>query len=171
MASRATVTLYPAFAFERAFGDDTQSFSPSTGYGSSPWSLTQGTGASQFTKLYAVKHTLGSSATVDLDLAGDSSFKDPFEQPITFSLVRGIWVFAHAANAHAINVGPAASNGFMGPWINAGVQQAIQPGQPFAQLCLTAAGWPVTAGTGDLFRLTNAGATAGQAAYVMLWGN
>lgn len=101
--------------------------------------------------LYRATRTLAGGANENLDLRGAT---------IAAAEVVLILVEAAAANGGAIRFGPAASNGFVGPFADATDRINVLAGD-FA-LVTSKTGWAVTAGTGDLLNFTNAnGAAAG----------
>ncbi len=113
-----------------------------------------GTGAGQIDRVFGDARTLSASATENLDLAG--GITDAFGQTITFAKVRGLLISADAGNTNDVVVGGAASNAFVGPFADASDKIKIAPG---ASVLITApaAGWTVTAGTGDILLVANGG--------------
>jgi hypothetical protein len=103
--------------------------------------------------LYDDKANLGAAASSEIDLAG--ALVDPAGDVVTFAKVYAIGVFAEKANAHALQVGGAAANAFFGPFKD--VTDALSIPAGGCALVANPAGWPVTAGTGDLLKLANAG--------------
>lgn len=118
-------------------------------------SLTSGTGTDAVDMEYLAQLTLAASANANYDLVG--SLIDAFGGTATFAKVKGIYVFASAANTNSVIFKPAATNGFLGPFGAAAHQITIPPG---GSMHLTAprAGWTVTTGTGDLINIANSGA-------------
>lgn len=121
--------------------------------------LANGTGADQANMIWSDQRTLAASATEDLDLA--ASLTDAFGASITFTRIKGIYVFAAAANTNNVEVGGAASNGF-DTWVGAaGDHVEVRPGGIMFVYAPDATAYVVTAGTGDLLTITNAaGGTA-----------
>jgi hypothetical protein len=116
-----------------------------------------GAGAGQADRLYHEKLTVPGSGNLDLDLTG-GSLKDVDGNTLTLARVKGLIVVADAANEHNIVVGGADSNAWVGPF---GADTDTIEVQPDGQLSFwtpSETGWPVTAGTGDILRLANAGA-------------
>jgi hypothetical protein len=118
--------------------------------------LDSGTGANQADRLFSDTRTIAASGTDDLDLAG--SLVDAFGATLTFVKVKAIAVFAYAANTNNVVLGNAAANQFQGPFGAVTHTIAVAPGGLFVTGRGDATGWPVTAGTGDLFRVANGGA-------------
>lgn len=118
-------------------------------------SLDPGTAAGQATLVFSDTRTIAASSNDDLDLAG--VLPHPLGGTITFAVVRAIIIRAAAGNTNNVVVGAAASNQFVGPFGAATHTLALRPGE---ELVVTnrAAGWAVTAGTGDILRIANSGA-------------
>ncbi len=133
-------------------------------------SLANGTAAGQADRIYQKTHTLSASATVDIDLAGGVT--DPDGATFSFVKVKGLYVEAASANTNNVVIGAAASNQWVGPFGAGTHTLAVRPGG--VQLIAVGEGdlnaYGVTAGTGDLLRLTNGGAGTSVTAYVLVWG-
>lgn len=117
-----------------------------------------GTASGQADRLFSDTRSLAGSTSENLDLAG--SLTDAFGAALTFVKVRGIVIKAGAANNGDLIVGGAASNGFVGPFADVSDKIKIPAGGVFV-LTAPAAGWTVTAATGDLLKIDNSGAGAG----------
>lgn len=118
--------------------------------------LDSGTGLNAADRIYVDTNTLTASSTVDIDLAG--SLTDALGAALTFARVKGIFLRAAVGNTNNVVLGAAASNQFFGPFGAATHTTNVKPGGYLAMLAPDAVGWPVTAGTGDLLRVTNGGA-------------
>lgn len=120
--------------------------------------LTNGTAAGQVDRLWSDTRTLAASANEDLDLAG--ALLDALGGPAVFARVKGLIIAANPANVNNIVVGNATTNGFATFFGAATHTLVLRPGSVFALLAGTAdaTGYAVTAGTGDLLRVTNGGA-------------
>lgn len=114
--------------------------------------LTNGTGANQASKIFSDSRVLAASASESLDLAG--SLTSALGATLTFATVKAILIRAKATNTNNVVVGPAASNGFLGPFGDATDRVAIKPGGVL-MVAAPATGWTVTAGTGDLLSVAN----------------
>lgn len=114
-----------------------------------------GSGANQASNAFSDSRTLAASGSENLDLAG--ALISAFGAVLNFASVKAILIRARATNANNVVVGPAASNGFLGPFADASDRVAIKPGGVFL-VTAPAAGWPVTAGSGDLLSVSNSGA-------------
>lgn len=99
--------------------------------------------------------TLAASANEDIDLAG--VLADVFGATFTAVEIASLYIEADSANTNDVEFGPAASNGFLGPFKDASDRLKIGPDQFFAMPAPTA-GWAVTAGTGDKLNIANSGA-------------
>lgn len=123
-------------------------------------SLTNGTGANQADLLYVVQSTLSASSSTNVDLAGSAT--DVFGSTITFARVKAIYFeLTTATTATSVAIGGASSNGFAN-WISsAGTFGTDQPkvvvrnGGVFLLVAPDATAYAVTAGTGDILKLTN----------------
>jgi len=117
--------------------------------------LDAGTGAlGKADLLYTSTRTLALSATENLDLTG--VLTGPLGASFNAAEVVAIVVEAVATNTNTVNIGGAGTNAFIGPFGTNTDTLKIKPGQ---SLFLTdTAGWPVTAGTGDLLKVLNGGA-------------
>jgi len=120
--------------------------------------LAAGTGAGAVDVLYQDTNTLAASGNIDIDLSG--ALARAIGGTAVFARVRGIYIAAAAGNTNNVVVGAAATNQWItflgtttgtiilrpGAWVLAGVGSA------------DTTGWAVTAGTGDLLRITNSAA-------------
>lgn len=117
-----------------------------------------GTGASQANMWWHDQRSLAGSATEDLDLAG--SLTSVFGTTITLTSLKGIFVYAAAANnaSNNLNVTRPASNGIT--WLlAAGDGISLKPGAMIAWFDPSANGATVTAGSADLITFTNSAGT------------
>lgn len=115
--------------------------------------LRDGTGANQANQMFTDTRTLAASATENLDLAG--GIVNALGATVTFTAIKLIRIRAAAANTNNVVIGGAASNPFVGPFVDATDKISIPPGGVFEILNPSAAGWAVTASTGDLLLVTN----------------
>ncbi|OGB94026.1 MAG: hypothetical protein A2Z31_00225 [candidate division NC10 bacterium RBG_16_65_8] len=115
--------------------------------------LTDGTGADQADQVWHDQRTLGASATENLDLAG--SLTNALGATVTFARVKAILVFAAVGNTNNVQVGGAASNGFIN-WVASATDIInVRPGGLFLLVARDATAYAVTAGTGDILKMTN----------------
>jgi hypothetical protein len=112
---------------------------------------TPGTTAGKCDRLFKDTRTVAASANDDLDLAGGVT--DAFGRTLTFVKVREIMIIATATNTNNVVVG-GGSNPFLGPFADATDKIVLAPGAQ-ARITAPAAGWTVTAGTGDILRIAN----------------
>ncbi len=131
--------------------------------------FTNGTGANQANMVYGGTRTLAASATESLDLAGGLS--NAFGNTITFTSIKTIVIVAAAANVNDVLVGGAASNAFINWVANATDIVVVKPGGMFCITAPTAAGFAVTADTGDLLKVANSAGTTGVTYDIVLIGN
>ena len=117
-----------------------------------------GGGANQASLVFADTRQIAASGNDDLDLNG--SLLDALGATLNFTKIKGIFVAAADANAHDVVIGAAAANQFVGPFGAATHTIAVAPGFYFLMPNGSAAGWPVTAGTGDILRIANGGAVS-----------
>lgn len=119
--------------------------------------LSSGTAAGMADLVFHDTRTLTASANEDLDLAG--VLTDAFGATLTFVKVKGLFVAAAAANTNNVVVGNAATNAWATLLNSTGTIQ-VRPGAFVGAFAgqADAAGYAVTAGTGDLLRVTNGGA-------------
>jgi hypothetical protein len=123
--------------------------------------LADGVLAGQADRIWTARVTaLAASGTQDFDLAG--ALADPFGSTTgaVFARVKALIVSAFAANTNNVVVGNAAATQWVGPFGAATHTLAVRPG---GALCLFTGsadltGYPVTAGSADLLRITNGGA-------------
>lgn len=125
------------------------------------WSktMTNGTGSGSSNKLVAKQYTISASANEDLDLAG--SLTDFYGNTVTFTKVKVIFIeHSTTTTATTIAVGVTA-NPFIN-WIkSAGTittdlpRVVVRNGGVFMLGCTDGTGYAVSAGTGDILRITN----------------
>jgi hypothetical protein len=136
-------------------------------------SLVSGVGADQADRIFTDERTLAASASEDLDLAG--ALVDPLGDPAVFARIKALIVIAEPlggapANTNNVVIGGALSNAWVGPFGAAAHTVALQPGNAFIATAKGATAWPVTAGTGDLLRITNSAGTTGVTYQIALIG-
>ena len=119
-----------------------------------------GSGAGQAAVLFSGRRTLADGASESLDLNG-TTLTDVFGQPLGLTKIKGLIIQALDSNTTNLTVGNV-SNG-LATILGAATQSfTLQPGELFAKLTNSAAGYAVTASTGDLLKIANAaGAAAG----------
>lgn len=115
--------------------------------------FTDGAGANQVNKLFSDQRTLAASATEDLDLNG--TLLDVFGNAFSPTKIKGIIIFADAGNTNDVIVGGASANQFASMFGAATHTVKIQPGGFLALATPSAAGYALTAGTGDLLKIAN----------------
>lgn len=149
-----SATIKAAIAYKLTGSPDLgNSLSEFTGH--SHTEISNGSGDFQASKVFSDKRQLAASASEDLDLSG--ALINPLGAVVAFATVKALLVRAAPGNTNNVVLGGAAANAFVGPFGAAEDTIAVKPG---GALLLTApkAGWPVTAGTGDLLKIANGGA-------------
>jgi|TARA_R110000824_G_scaffold120382_5_gene275665 hypothetical protein len=122
-------------------------------------SLADGTGVDSADLVWHDVRTLAGSTSEDLDFAGGVS--DQFGATITFAKVRGLVIRNQTTTAtHILEIGGASSNDW-NAWLGAtGDVVKVGPDGCLFIWNPSAAGFAVTAGTGDILKINNAGAGA-----------
>lgn len=118
-----------------------------------------GTGAGQAKQLFTDTRTIAASGNEDLDLSG--ALSNAFGTSIAFTAIKAIRVKAAAANTNDVQISPAATNGWLGPFADASDIISVPPGGQFLMTREDATGWAVTAGTGDLLNVANSSSGTG----------
>jgi len=115
-----------------------------------------GTGSGQVNKEFSDTRAVTASSNEDLDLS--SALTDSLGNAVVFTAIKAILIKSTSTNAGNLTVGGAASNAFVGPFADAADKILVKPGG-FLALAHPGTGWAVTAGTGDLLRIANGGAS------------
>lgn len=129
--------------------------------------LTDGTAADQANNAYAATFNISASGTSDLDLAG--GLTNAFGSTLTFTAIKAIYIEADSTNSNDVIVGGDAS-GFVGPFGAATHTVSVAPGGCLMLVNPSAAGWAVTAGTGDILQLANSGAGSAVTGTIVIIG-
>lgn len=119
--------------------------------------LASGTGANQASNLYHAQRTLVASASEDLDLAG--TLTNAFGVTLTFTKVKALIIHAATGNTNDVQVGGGGVNSFVNWVADASDIVNVKPGGTLILVAPNAAGYAVTAGTGDLLHITNSAGT------------
>lgn len=130
-------------------------------------SLVNGAGLGQASKAWSDKRTLAGAAVDSLDLAG--VLTDAFGQAITFTKIKAIAIVAAVANTDTVVIG-GGSNAFSTIFGDATDKLVLRPGGMFLLVAPDAAGYAVTASTGDLLAVTNTAASAAADYEIVLIG-
>lgn len=133
-----------------------------------PFSFESGTGAGKVDLLHVSSRTLAASATENLDLTG-TSIQDPFNTNLAFANIKAILIRAAVGNTNNVIIGGAGANAFVGPFGAATETHIIRPNGRFL-VYEPGAGWTVTPGTGDLFKILNSGGGTSVSFDVVLLG-
>ena len=136
-----------------------------------------GTGAGKANQLWHDRRVLAGAADegVAIDFAG--ALTNAFGSTVAFANIKAILIFNRSdevitdfqsvATDASISVGDTAANEFLGPFHAAGDGIIVPAGGIFLITNPTAAGWAVTAATGDIMLISNEDATD-QACYDIL---
>jgi hypothetical protein len=151
-AIKASVSA--SYANSQEFGSVAQDLKYSAAH-----AFTDGAGADQAQKLFTDQRTLAASANESLDLAG--GLTDAFGATLTLTKVKALLIKAADGNTNNVVVGGAASNGWVGPFGDVSDTVAVKPGGTLLLVAPNAAGYAVTAGTGDILQVANSGAGTG----------
>lgn len=133
--------------------------------GQNSWA--DGSGANQVNKMFAARYTIGASATESIDLAG--SLEDDLGQAVVFTAIKAILI-KHVSGVNSVIVGNGGVNSFLGPFGGAAHTVTVPPNGRLLLERTDAAGWTVTAATGDILALTNSAAGTSVVVDVVLLG-
>jgi len=119
--------------------------------------LRSGSGTGQVNKAWRDgDRPILASASENLDLSG--TFTDRLGQAVVFTAIKALFVRAKSTNVTNLVLGAAAAN----PWaalLGATGTATILPGFVLCLVGDIGAGYAVTAGTGDILKVANGGAT------------
>ena len=118
--------------------------------------FTNGTGTGQANLIFRDQRTLADGANESLDLAG--VLTDPFGTVLTFAKVK-IILIENLSTTQTLTVGGATSNQFIN-WVGTATDSIKIPPGGFFAISAPAAGYAVTAGTGDLLKVANSAGAA-----------
>lgn len=117
-------------------------------------SFTDGEAINQAEVAFTDTRTLAASANEELDLSG-TALADAFGVDVAFTSIKVMIITAASANTNNVLVGGAASNAWS-TWASDDTDEiVVLPGGTMVLIAPTAAGYAVTAGSGDLLRLEN----------------
>lgn len=126
------------------------------------YNWTSGTGNNQAQYEWTDERTVTTGADDDLDLAG--GLTNVAGETLTFTKIKSIRIENRDTTAsNVLHIKPASSNGF-GTWIGGttpyiiirgGYSAGVNAGGSFTLVAPDATGYAVTAGTGDVLRITN----------------
>ena len=129
--------------------------------------LSSGVAANQADVIWADQRTLSASATESLDLKG-GGLVDAFGTAINPVKLRGIIITAASTNTNNVVVGNDTNHV---PFLSAVTSTVtIQPNGTFVLTAPALAGIAVTAGTGDIIKVTNGGAGTSVTYNIILLG-
>lgn len=148
----ATFSALLLNTLDRRQAQDSLGFNPN-------YVFTDGNGAGLAQQGFLDDRTLTASSNESLDLAG--GLTDGFGATITFTKIKVLLIKAADTNVNDVLVGGAASNGFATPFGDPTDVMRVKPGGMLLLVAPDAAGYAVTAATGDLLKIANsAGGTS-----------
>ena len=167
MPFQARIRVIVDALFSKAAADLTQAVS------SMPlellYDMTDGTGVNQARNIFSDTRTLASGAVEQLDLnQASTGLINVFGNSVLFTKLRLILIAAAASNTVNLSVGPAATNGFLGPWNAAADRTKVGPNGVLFLYAPDVNGWTVTAGTGDLIEVVNAAGASSTYSIVLI---
>lgn len=130
--------------------------------------LGDGNGANQANQVFHDSRTLAASASEELDLAG--GLTNGLGATVTFTKIKALLIRASSGNTNDVLVGGAAANGFIAPFGDATDVIKVKPGGTLFLAAPDAAGYAVTAATGDLLKVANSAAGSGVTYEIVLIG-
>ncbi len=132
-------------------------------------SFTDGTGANQINAVWQDSRNVAASTADDIDVAG--GLTDAFGNTLTLTKVKGIIVFSYAANGDNLKIGGDATAALIN-WVDDATDEIIlAPGGMFMIGNPSAAGYAVTATTGDILQITNVDSGAAADYDIILFGS
>lgn len=123
------------------------------------WTVADGSGADQMDIIWHDQRTLAAGTPENLDLSG--SLTDAYGTTMNFAIVKLIMVASASANDGLIQVGGAGSNTFVNWVANSSDILNVRNGGALMLFAPDATGYAVTAGTGDILKINNSGASSG----------
>ena len=120
--------------------------------------LLNGTGANKAESIWRDQRTLAASGTESLDINAQT---DAFGATVAFTKLKAMIVCAASGNTNNVLVGGAATNALVN-WVSDATDTiVVAPGACFMLTNPSSGGFGVTAGTGDLLKITNSGGGTG----------
>lgn len=120
----------------------------------STYGFTNGTAAGKADLCWSDRRTVAASATDTIDLRGGGL--KSIGQSINFAVVTAIIVRNRSTTSGDIlHVGPAAADGFLGPWVDASDLNVVGP--EGVAVFQNDGGWAVTGGSTDSIRIVETG--------------
>jgi hypothetical protein len=120
----------------------------------STYGFTDGTTAGKADLCWSDRRTVAASATDTIDLTGGGLTS--LGANVNFAVVTAIIVRNRSTTSgDVLHVGPAAADGFLGPWVDASDLNAVSP-EGFATF-QNDGGWTVTGGSTDSIRIVETG--------------
>lgn len=146
LTSKASVAVQAVFAKSNALSNPRDVLSKTI-----QKEFANGTSSGQCDLVFRDQRTLTTGNSEDLDLAG--ALTDPFGTTLTFATVK-VLIIENLSTTQTLTVGGAAANQFIN-WVGAANDVINIPPGGFFAISAPAAGFAVTAGTGDLLKVLN----------------
>lgn len=146
LTSKASVAVQAVFAKSNALSNPKDVLSKTV-----QKEFANGTSSGQCDLIFRDQRTLTTGNSEDLDLAG--GLTDPFGTTLTFVKVKVI-IIENLSTTQTLTVGGAAANQFIN-WVGAANDVINIPPGGFFAISAPAAGFAVTADTGDLLKILN----------------
>lgn len=118
-----------------------------------PFVLTDGSGANQANKKWADTRSLGIGATETLDL---NALTDSASRTQNFAKIKALLIVGAPGNTDNIIVGNAATNPFIGPFIDGTWEYTLRPGAAMLLFDPSSGGWSSANGVSDKLLISNA---------------
>ncbi len=116
-----------------------------------------GAGLGQASVLYTASRTLAGGANESLDLNG-MALLDSFGSVLALTKIKGLIIQARDANTTVLTIANVTNS--VATILGATYSLTLQPGELLAKVSNSAAGYVVTAATGDLINIANAAGAA-----------
>jgi len=118
------------------------------------YTFTNGTAAGEADLCWSDRRTVAASATDTIDLSGGGL--KSLGSSVNFAKVTGVIIRNRSTTAGDIlHVGPALSNPFLGPWVDASDMNVIGP--EGVAVFQNDTGWTVTGGSADTIQIVETG--------------
>jgi hypothetical protein len=160
ITSRITAGIVASESSVKALGQAT--FPAALNYSAS---LISGTGAGAADVLWSDTLSIPASHSINIDLVGSKT--TAFGGTFSPAKIKAVMITATAANTTDLRFGAATSNGWVGFFSDVTDAIVLKPGYVFL-LGGTGTGYTATAGTVDVFKVKNLGATLAKFAIVVL---
>jgi hypothetical protein len=132
-------------------------------------SFANGTAINKANEMFVDTRTIAASGTDALDLAG--GLTNGVGTTINFTSIKGMIIIADSGNTNDVQIGGAATGVAFVNWVASYTDIVnVKPGGMFCLVNPTAAGYAVTASTGDILNITNSSSGTGVTYTIVLIG-